>query len=156
MEGLIYNKYHEKAKRIYLKDVDKELINHVELVAEISEYFCLQLGLNENICRTIMLGAYLHDIGRTFPAKLSVFHAVPHNKLGAKYMKYFLENDAKDYKDILKNIIKYHRGKMPPKKMYKDLKTIVAISIVRTADKIAANFLDKEDLKKKIDNIRGN
>ena len=152
MGELIYNIYHEKAKKIYLKD--EKLRKHVEIIAEISKYLCLQLELNENIRRTIMLGVYLNDIGKTFPVILSVFYKAPHNKLGATYMKSFLEDDAKDYKDMLKNIIKYHRGKMPPQKIYKDLETIDAITIVRTSDKLAANFSDIDDLKKKIDNIR--
>lgn len=60
-----------------------------------------------------------------------------HNILGATYLDKFLEDDVSNREEkILKNIIKYHRGDMPKKEKYEDIEIVLAITIVRTADKM--------------------
>ncbi len=150
-----YEKYYDKAIEIYSKSGDKNLLKHINKVAEVSEYLCSILKLKKGLTRTIVLGAILHDIGKTRIVICSLCSAKEHNELGAKYMDDFLAEDvSSEEKKILKNIIRYHVGEMPKKANYKNVELAIAVTIVRTADKFAANFKNIEKLKKEIEKLR--
>lgn len=155
MKDVIYQKYYNKGKKIYNENGKEELKEHAEKVREISKYICSLLRLKSGLSRTIQLGVYLHDIGKTKTVIYDLCSAKEHNKLGAKYMNKFLENDTSSKeKEMLKNIIKYHRGDMPKKRVYKNIKMAVAITVVRTADKFASNFEDIKTIRKKLNNLQ--
>lgn len=152
MKDAIYKKYYNICREIYNENSKEKLEKHAEKVRKISKYLCSLLRLKKGLSRTIQLGAYLHDIGKTKIVIYDLCSAKEHNELGAKYMDDFLEDDVtSEEKKILKNIIKYHRGDMPKKEKYDDIELVLAITIVRTADKLASNFKDKEKLKKEIE-----
>ena len=150
-----YEKYYDKALEIYIKSGDKNLLKHINKVAEITEYLCSILKLKKGLTRTIKLGAVLHDIGKTRTVICCLCSAKEHNRLGAKYVSIFFEDDVGDKeKKIIKNIIRYHVGEMPKKAKYKNVELVIALTIVRTADKFAANFKDVEKLKTVIGKLR--
>ncbi len=152
MKEYIYKKYYEIGKDLYSANGDVKLKNHAKHVKKISEIICTMLKLKSSLSRTIQLGAYLHDIGKTRTVICNLCSAKEHNILGAQYLDKFLEDDVCSREEkILKNIIKYHRGDMPKKEIYKDIEMVLAINIVRTADKLASNFKDIETLKRKIE-----
>ena len=128
---------------------------HIEKVADISEHLCSLLKLKNGLTRTIQLGAFLHDIGKTKMVICDLCSTKEHNILGATYLDKFLEDDVSNREEkILKNIIKYHRGDMPKKEKYEDIEIVLAITIVRTADKLVSNFDDIKIPKKEIEKLR--